>query len=125
MSQVTKSQQTISPRDQSDTTIIVRQRGSTAAVLYRFISTLDADVHITLEGTDDVDGDSFAYPETLPIGGESTDPDNDTKLVTAGDSTTQVESTLLTEGWPYLRFTITAQSTPTTGEVELRDVKNF
>ncbi len=121
----TKTQETTSPRDQSETKVIVPQRGSTGAVLYRFINTLDADIHITLEGTDDFDGATFDYPETLPIGGETNDPDADTKLVTAGDSTTQVESVLLSEGWPWLRFTITAQTTPTTGDVELRDVKNF
>jgi hypothetical protein len=120
----TKSQDTISPRDTSATTIVIKQRGSTADVLYRFISTLDADIHITLEGTDTIDGESFAEAETLPIGGGSGDPDADTKLVTDGSSTTQVESTLLSEGWPWLRFTITAQTTPTAGSVELRDVTN-
>jgi len=121
----TKSQDTISPRDTSAVTITVKQRGSTAGVLYRFISTLDAEVHITLEATDGIDGDSFADAEALPIGGETNDPDADTKLVTAGDSTKQVESTLLTEGWPWLRFTITPQTTPTAGSVELRDVTNI
>lgn len=121
----TKSQETIQPRDQNGESIVVEQRGSTADILYRFINTLDADVHVTLEATDDIDGDSFVESETLPIGGETNDPDADTKLITAGDTTKQVESTLLTEGWPYLQFTITPQSTPTTGDFELRDIKNF
>lgn len=121
----TKSIQTISPRDTNASTITHSQRGSQAGVLYRFISTLDADVHITLEATDSLDAETFDYPEALPIGGGATDPDADTKLVTDGSSTTQAESTLLTEGWPWLRFTITAQTTPTEGSVELRDVKNF
>lgn len=120
-----KSHDTIQPRNTDPVTVDVRQRGSTKDMLYRFISTLDADVHITLKATDDIDADSFAESESLPIGGDSTDPDADTKLVTDGSSTKQVESTLLTEGWPWLRFTITPQSAPTAGELEVRDIKNF
>ena len=125
MTDQTKSITTREPRDQSGETVPIDQRGSTAGTLYRFISTLDADVHITAEATDDIDGDSFSESESLPIGGESTDPDADTKLVTAGDSTTQGEATLLTENWPWIELTITPQSTPTTGSVEVRSVKNF
>ncbi|WP_459191833.1 hypothetical protein [Halosimplex sp. J119] len=120
-----KSHDTIEPRDQTGESIVVRQRGSTSAILYRFLSTLDVDVHVTLEATDEIDGKSFAESEALPIGGEPSDPDANTKLIPAGDSTTQIESTLLTEGWPWLRFTITPQSTPTSGDFELRDIKNF
>ncbi|WP_324757077.1 hypothetical protein [Haloarcula montana] len=121
----TKSQETIQPRDLTGESIVVRQRGSTSAILYRFLSTLDADVHVTLEGTDDIDGESFAETESLPIGGDSGDPDPETKYIAAGDTTTQIDSTLLTEGWPWLRFTVTPQTSPTSGEFELRDIKNF
>lgn len=120
----TKSIDELQPRDTSAVTVTVDRRGSTAGVLYRFISDLDADAHITLEATDDIDGESFAEAESLPIGGETNDPDANTKLVTDGSATTQVESTLLTEGWPWLRFTITPQTTPTAGSIEVRDVKN-
>jgi hypothetical protein len=121
----TKSIDTIQPRDTSGDTIVVPGRGTMRGTLYRIISTLDADIHVTLEATDGIDGDSFNASETLPIGGESTDPDDDTKLITDGSSTTQAESTLLTEGWHVIRFTITAQTTPTTGSVELRSVTDF
>jgi hypothetical protein len=125
MTTTSKSHDTIKPRDQSGETIVVRQRGSTSDMLYRFINTLDADVHVTLKATDAIDGQAFDEPEPLPIGGGSADPDDETKHIPAGDSTTQVESTLLTEGWPWLRFTITPQTDPTTGSLELRDTKNF
>lgn len=34
-------------------------------VLYRFINDLDQDVQVTIEGTDDIDGEDFNNPVTL------------------------------------------------------------
>jgi hypothetical protein len=122
---MTEKVDTLDPRDTSTVTADHHQNDTTTATLFRFVSTLDAAVHITLAGTDGVDGTSFAETEALPIGGASGDPDDDTKLVAAGDATTQVESTLLTEGWPWVQFSVTAQSSPSTGSVEIRAVEDF
>lgn len=121
----TKSLDTIEIRDQTEHTRNNHQDVRSAARLYRFISTLDADIHITLVATDDIDRTNFAAAEALPIGGGTNDPDTDTKLVTDGSVTTQVESTLLTENWPWVQFGITAQSTPTTGEIEIREIEEI
>jgi len=115
---------TLTPRDTSTVTANYHQNDTTTATLFRVVSTLDAAVHITCAGTDDVDGTSFAETEALPIGGASGDPDGDTKRVAAGDTTTQVESTLLTEGWPWVQFSVTAQSSPSAGAVEIRAVED-
>jgi hypothetical protein len=122
---MTEHVDTLNPRDTSTVTANHHQTDTTTATLFRFVSTLDAAVHITLAGTDAVDGTSFAETEALPIGGGSGDPGSDTKLVAAGDASTQVESTLLTEGWPWVRVSVTAQSSPSTGSVELRAVEDF
>jgi hypothetical protein len=116
---------TLTPRDTSTVTANYHQNDTTRATLFRVVSTLDAAVHIALAGTDDIDGTSFAEPEALPIGGGSGDPDGETELVAAGDATTQVESTLLTENWPWVRVSVTPQSSPSTGSVELRAVEDF
>jgi hypothetical protein len=121
----TKSIDTVQPRDTNTDTVTLQPRASTAGRLFRLVSTLDAEVHVTLEGTDDLDGSSFALGETISIGGGTSDPDADTKSVAAGDATTQVESVTIDDHWPWLEFSITAQTTPTTGEVEIREVKNF
>lgn len=122
---MTKSIATFSPRDTNPVSADHARGNTVRDTLYRFVSTLDADVHITVAATDDVDGRSFAESEALPVGGDSTDPDGDTKLVTNGATTTQVESTLLTEGWPWLRLTVTAQTIPTAGSVEVRVIEDF
>lgn len=121
----TKSIDTIEPRDQTETTIDLEPRSTMRGTLFRIISTLDAEIHVTLEATDGIDGTSFGESESLPIGGETGDPGDDTKQIAAGDSTKQVESVLLEEHWPHLRFGVTAQSNPTAGDVEVREVKNF
>lgn len=121
----TESIDTISPRDTNEHTINNHQGDTTTASLYRIISTLDAEIHVTLEATDDIDGTNFTETESLPIGGETGDPDDNTKSIAAGDVTKQVESTLLTEGWPWLQFGITPQTVPTAGSVEIREVEDI
>jgi len=121
----TKTLNTIQPRDTNTDTVSLQPRATTRETLLRIISTLDAEIHVDLEGTDDQDGSSFALGETISIGGGTGDPDADTKSVAAGDATTQVESVTVDDHWPWLQFSITPQTTPTTGDVEIREVKNF
>lgn len=105
-----------------DTNTVVLQlrrvdAGDSGETLYRFVNKLDAEVHVDLAVTDDND-DAYNYTESVDIGGGTGDPDAST-LSVAADS---ADSVYMTEPWPRVEFSVTAQTTPTSGEFAVREI---